>query len=119
MLEGAYESSERLTVYDGTEYIASCHTERLPEGQEMIFFHLDVYYMSPSVLKDMLENWKRFRRDVPVRLFCMLTDENKASRRLIEKYFGFIPVMVIPCTDGKDRTIFVNFGPTSGGPSEQ
>ncbi|MBB4039098.1 hypothetical protein GGR34_000733 [Microvirga flocculans] len=107
----AFEETERLTVFDGTEYIASCHAVYLPTGEEMIFFHLDVFYMSHNVLQDMLKNWKRFREDVPVRLFCMLTDENKASRRLIEKYFGFVPIKVIPCTDGKDRTIFVNNGP--------
>lgn len=117
MVEQPYEETDRVIVYDGTEYITSCHAVYLPTGEEMIFFHLDVFYMSPEVLRDMIDNWKRFRRDVPCTLFCMLTDENKASRRLIEKYFGFVPLKVIPCTDGKDRTIFVNHGPAdNGGP---
>lgn len=111
MDEMPFEETERFTVFDGTEYIAQCHAVYLPTGEEMIFFHLDVYYMSAQVLKDMQEQWKRFRRDVPVRLFCMQTEETPASRRLIEKYFGFVPLMVIPCTDGKERTIFVNNGP--------
>jgi hypothetical protein len=117
MVENPYEETDRIIVYDGTEYIASCHAVYLPTGEEMTFFHLDVYYMNPEVLRDMVKMWKKFRAECPVRLFCMLDDENKASRRLIEKYFGFEPLRVIPCTDGKERTIFVNHGPaTDGGP---
>jgi len=83
----------------------------------MVFFHLDVYYMSASVLKDLKKRWKSFREAVPITLFVMLTAENEANRRLVEM-FGFKFLSVIPCTDGKERNLFVHFGPTNGGPQE-
>lgn len=112
-----YEQTDRVPVWSEPEYDASAHAYYLPDGKEMIFFHLDVFYMSHGVIKNMKERWAAFRAACPMMLFCMLTEECSANRRLIEM-FGFEFLKEMPCTDGKTRNLFVNYGPAIGGPKE-
>jgi hypothetical protein len=118
MTDDLYEETERVLVWSEVEYDASVHALKLPDGEEMLFFHLDVFYMSPSVMKSMLKAWDIFRTANPYPLFTMQTDETPASRRLVEK-FGFEWLRELPCTDGKTRNIFVHFAPTAVGGSKK
>ena len=106
-----YEESARSLVWDGTDYIATTHTAYLGDGADMVFFHLDVFYMSHNVLKDMKAQWKIFRESFIGPLFCMFTEERDAHRRLAA-HIGFKPLSLVQCTDGKTRTIYVSLGPT-------
>lgn len=108
--ESLYEESERVLVWEHPHYDAGAHVVYLPEGQEMVFFHLDVFYMSAEVLKDILEKWRSLRKVIPGPVFCMLTDEVPANRRLIEKMLGFQYLREMPCTDEKVRNLFVHYG---------
>jgi len=100
----------RFVVWDGTEYIAEMHYEDLGEGRLMPFFHLDVFYFSPEILKRMLKEWEEHRHTVPTPLFCMGEEDDEKFSRFISK-FGFQYLTDCPCTDGKTRRLFVNFGP--------
>lgn len=107
-----YENSPRTIVWDeDPEWTASIHTAHVAEGIEMTFFHLDVYYMSPSVLKSMLRAWREYRHTLPQRLFTMGDQDTDALDRLRER-FGFRYLNDIPCTDGRIRRLYVHFGPT-------
>lgn len=106
-----YEESERQIVWDVPEWTASVHTARLEGGIDMTFFHLDVYYLSHSILKDMLAAWKQYRATLPERLFTMADADTPALDRLRER-FGFRYLTNIPCSDGNTRRLYVHFGPT-------
>lgn len=116
--EDLYEETERVLVWSEVEYDAWVHAVKLPNGEEMLFFHLETYRMSPEVMKSMLKAWDTFRTANPYPLFTMQTEETPASRRLVEK-FGFQWLRTMPCTDGKTRNLFVHFAPTTSGGTEK
>jgi hypothetical protein len=52
------------------------------EGIDMTFFHLDVYYMGPSILKiHACKAWKEYRHTLPERLFTMGDRDSDALRQ--------------------------------------
>ena len=111
--------SERIIIWDEPEYTASYHTTDLGDGQIMTFFHLDVYYMDHKILRQMERQWEIFRQQVPCVLFAMNDDETPAWIRLCAR-FGFQVLRTdVPCTDGKSRTLLVNYGPTLSGAQKQ
>jgi hypothetical protein len=113
MVTPDYDESERQIVWDVPEWTASIHTARLAEGIEMTFFHLDVYYHSPSILRDMLAAWKQYRQrflSASLRWAMPTTD---ALDRLRER-FGFRYFNDIPCTDGHPQALRA-FRPHPGG----
>lgn len=101
------QESDRVIVWDEPEYIASYHTADLGEGRVMTLFHLDVFYFSASILRQMLTQWQVFREHVNCVLYCMGNEDDDRFRRFVS-YFGFTPLSTIPCTDGKTRTLFVH-----------
>jgi hypothetical protein len=101
---------QRFVVWDEPEYTAEMHIEDL-DGELMHFFHLDVFYFSPRILRQMVKQWIVFREHVPVVLFCMGDEDDDKWKRFIS-HFGFQYLRDVPCTDGKTRRIFINLGPT-------
>jgi hypothetical protein len=114
MIDPGYIESARTIVLDPPEYTASYHTVDLGEGCVMTFAHLDVYYFSPAVLRDLREKWRIFRENVDCALFRMGDNDDAKFERFI-RMFGFQYVSEVECTDGKTRRLFVNFGPAKGG----
>lgn len=100
--------SERTILIDEPEYIASYHTTDLGDGKVMTFFHLDIFYFSAQVLKKMQKHWKLIRKAFPCVFYTMADDESEAWRKLVRK-FGFRFLSTTPCSDGKERSIFVHF----------
>jgi hypothetical protein len=114
MIDPGYIESERTIVLDPPEYTASYHTVDLGESRVMTFAHLDVYYFSPAILRDLREKWRIFRENVDCVLFCM-GDTDDAKFEKFVRMFGFQYLRDAQCSDGKTRRIFVNFGPAIGG----
>lgn len=105
----------RVVVLDEPEYTASYHVTDLDCGRSMTFVHLDVYYMSHSILKQLKAQWVLWRQSCPVVLYAMADEDTETWVKFVSK-FGFQYLADIPCTDGKTRRLFVNFGP-QGGPN--
>lgn len=110
-----YRASQRVLLHDGTEWIAEAHWVDLGHGRPPIpFFHLEVFYMSPSVMRDMLARWKEFRAEYTGPLFTAADQDTPALDRLREK-FGFrlfrhsndVPRR-IRGTDGRWRKLYVH-----------
>lgn len=107
---------QRIIVADEPEFTISYHVQELGEGQVMTFVHLDVYYFSASILRRIKELYERFRTfDDSVTLFCMGEEDDNKFAKFVS-HLGFEYLRDIPCTDGKTRRLFVNFGPAIGGP---
>lgn len=100
------ETTEPVLVYDGTDYIASYTTYVLDNGP-MVMFHLDVFYFSHTVLRDMEQKWAVFRSVFKNPIFCHLEDDTERGLRFLSR-FGFVPVGEVPCTDGKSRRVYVH-----------
>ncbi len=100
----------REVVLDEPEYTASYHTVDLGEGRVMTFVHLDVFYMSHSILRQLKSQWKLWRQACPIILYAM-ADEDTVTWSKFISHFGFQYLRDVPCTDGKTRRLFVNFGP--------
>lgn len=101
---------DRVQIWSEPEYDADMHVEDLGEGRLMHFLHLDVYYFSSSILRQMLKQWRMFRSNVTGPLFCMGdVDDDKFARFIA--HFSFQYLREIPCTDGQMRRLFVNYGP--------
>jgi predicted solute-binding protein len=111
-------SGERVVVIDEPEYIASYHEEDLGEGRIMTFVHLDVYYMSASILRQLKKQWDLWRHYVSTVLFCMGEEDDEKFERFVSK-FGFKYLRDVPCTDNKTRRLYVNFGPAPKEAQEQ
>lgn len=109
--------TDRVQVWSEVEYDAFVHAYILPDGQEMIFFHLETFRMSKEVLKSMKRAWEVFRAANTMPLFVMQDVETPSHRRLVEM-FGFKHHGELPCTDGKTRNIFIHIAPPIGGPSK-
>lgn len=113
------QETERVPVWSEVEWDASVHAYIMPDGQEMIFFHLDTYLMTPRVLKDMIKAWKVFRYANRMPLFTMGAVDTPAHRRLVEM-FGFRFFRTMPCTDGKTRNLYIHhYDSSNGAPKEQ
>lgn len=112
-----YEMSERITVLDEPEYTASYHMVDLGEDRVMTFVHLDVYYLSKTILKRLDREWALFRQYVPVVLYCMSEVDDEKWARFISR-FGFSYLCDVGCSDGRTRRLFVNYGPQPERPKE-
>ena len=110
-----YRASERVLLHDGTEWIAEAHWVDLEDGSPpLAFFHLEVFYLSASIMRDMLKLWKEFREEYTGPLLTMADADTPALDRLREK-FGFrvlrhsndVPKR-IRGTDGRWRKIYAH-----------
>jgi hypothetical protein len=101
------ESTEPVLIHDGTDYYAYYTTYLLPDGP-MVMFHLETFYFSPSVYRDMLEKWRLFRSIYKNPIFCHLDEERGSVLKLVDRV-GFKPIGTTPCSDGKTRTVFVHY----------
>ncbi|MGO4172522.1 hypothetical protein [Bosea sp. TAF32] len=110
-----YRSSERVLLHDGTEWIAEAHWVDMEDGlPPRVFFHLEVFYLSASIMRDMLKQWRVFREEYTGPLFTMADADTPALDRLREK-FGFqvlrhsndVPRRVRG-TDGRWHKIYVH-----------
>lgn len=110
MSDLGYEVSPRVVVLDEPEYTASYHVTDLGDNRLMTFVHLDVYYMDKEVLRRLDAQWKVWREHVPIVLYAMSDDDTSVWSKFIAR-FGFEFLKDIPCTDGKTRRLFVNYGP--------
>jgi hypothetical protein len=98
----------RHVVVSEPEYDAGYHVEETPLGG-MTFIHMDVFYLSPSVMRKAKAQWKLFREHVPQVLWCHgEVDDAKFSRFV--GHFGFKHFTDLPCTDGVTRRLFINLG---------
>jgi hypothetical protein len=101
--------SERVIVIDEPEYTASYHNITFPSGEVMLMVHLEVFYYSHSILRQLLRQWDEWRPTAPATIFCM-GDQDDAKFAGFVSLFGFEPLRPCPCTDNKSRMVFVNYG---------
>jgi hypothetical protein len=79
----------------------------LGEGQTMTMIHCDVFFLSPSIIRQMMYQWKLFRKHVPQAVFAHSTDDDAKWERFVKR-FGFVYLKDILCSDGKTRRLFIN-----------
>lgn len=80
--------TDRVLIHDGTEWIASAHWVDLGDGVPRVFFHLEVFYLSASILREMQARWKQWRAQEPGLIFTMADRDTPVLDRLRKK-FGF------------------------------
>ncbi len=81
----------------------------VPEpGAHMTFGHLDVYYWSPRVWKDLMRCWPKVRATLPDIVFAMGDYPGPTFDKFVTR-LGFQPLLEAPCSDGRPRVIYVHF----------
>lgn len=104
-----YIESDRFVVLDEPEYTFSYSVRDLGEDRYMTMIHIDVYYLSPSVMRDMIAKWRIFRTIHPNIVFAQGDKDDEKFERFVKK-FGFSYLGDCPCTDGQNRRLFINYG---------
>jgi hypothetical protein len=111
--------SERVVLLDRTDYIVEYHTVEVDDGPPMTFVHLDVFFFSPSVLRDMRKTWPAvFSALNAPAVFCVGDVDDAKFHRFVTR-FGWRYLKPLPCTDNKTRRLYVHFGPTKEAQQEQ
>ena len=98
-----------IPIHSEPEYETWIETQETADGQTLNFFHCEVFYFNHSILRRMIKQWRIFRTHVPQALFVMgeVDDDKWAS---FIQHFGFRYLSTAPCTDGKERRIFISGG---------
>lgn len=102
---------DRVIILDRPEYTVSYHIEETNEGQQMTFVHLDVFYISPSIMREMLRLWPVIQKHMNCVTFCLGEVDDEKFDKFVSR-FGWRYLRPIPCTDGRTRRLYINFGPT-------
>ena len=98
-----------IPIHSEVDYDTWIETQELESGQTLNFFHCEVFYWRPSTLKRMITQWRIFRTHVPQALFCQGEVDDEKWAKFIH-HFGFKYLTTVPCTDGKERRIFISGG---------
>ena len=80
----------------------------------MTFVHLDVFYWSPSVYRDLMDVWLSVRQTLPELVFCHSANAARLLNGAIadDKFhkfvtrFGWVHLVDAVCSDGTIRPIY-------------
>lgn len=108
-----FRETNRVAIYECIEFEASVHWAVI-DGNFMPFFHLEVFEpWTPRMFRHAkrtfdrwISDWKQFP------MFTMADEDSEVLDRLRE-HFGFTFFKEIPCSDGKNRRLFVHYGPSN------
>jgi hypothetical protein len=91
------------------EYRWELDEYRNDADEQMMFAHLTVFKLTPSLIKQMLATWRLFREHVQCPLFAIgEVDDDKWSRFV--SLFGFKFLMEVVCENGQHRRMFISHG---------
>lgn len=91
---------------DCPEYLFEVEEYRCGKDQ-MVFVHLHVWKWSKTVFKRLKKDFALFRECIPGPIFTAGTNDDDKFLRFVS-LFGWTPLTVIPCTDGKTRRLFIH-----------
>lgn len=76
-------------------------------GQRMLLVHLQFFRWSPSVLKQVIREFKQFRQHVRAPLFACPPVADAKWRKFVT-LMGYRYLQDIPCDDGETRPLFIH-----------
>lgn len=106
--EEAWVPQEEVTVHDTDTYFFALEEFRRGEDQ-MVFLHLVVHEWKPSVFKEILRNWKLFRKHVTCPLYVVAGVEDVEKWEAFVSLLGFKPFIDVVLENGRPRRLFVHF----------
>jgi hypothetical protein len=115
----AWVPQEEVTVHDKPEYFFALEEFRRSRASDagtdqMVFLHLTVHEWKPSVFKEILRNWKIFRKHVTCPLYVVGGVEDVEKWEAFVSLLGFKPFIDVVLENGRSRRLFVHFaGATS------
>jgi hypothetical protein len=111
--EGALLDHPREVLADCEDYLVEWHWSEVVGQCRVPFMHLSVASpTSPRVMRELKELWGRLQWDLPPIMFAAATvDDDRITR--LARWFGFQYLSTAPCSDGKERRIFVHYRPTN------
>ncbi len=98
----------RKIIVSTPDFDCSTNLIELDAESPMTLGHIDVYYWSPSVRKDLMKRWAEVRPLLPPIVFTMGQNPGPKFHKFVS-LLGFRPLNEVPCTDGKVRTIYAHF----------
>ena len=104
----AWVAQEEVTVHDKPEYYFALEEFRHGEEQ-MVFLHLTIHSWKPSVFKEILRNWKLFRKHVTCPLYVVAGVEDVEKWEAFVSLLGFKPFIDVVLENGRPRRLFVHF----------
>src|SRR5271166_1028057 len=90
------------------EYRWDLDEYRNERDEQMIFAHLAVFSLHPSLIKRMLETWRLFRQHVTCPIFAVGEVDDDKWERFI-KLFHFQYLQDVVCNNGEPRRMFVSY----------
>lgn len=113
--ELGFAVTPRVLIYERPEMEASVQWFAVGPGQYMPFFHFDLHERWSVWLfrhaKKKFDSWIADWKSFPI--FTHAEEDSEVLDRLRE-HFGFTYFGEIPCTDGKNRRLYVHYGPKRG-----
>jgi hypothetical protein len=95
------------TLVNCPEYLWELDEYCGPNDEQMLFAHIKILRITPSLLKRMRETYRQFRHYVQAPLFAVgETDDDKWERFI--SYFGFKYLQDVICVNGEKRRLFVS-----------
>ena len=99
---------EEVTVHDTNTYYFALEEFRRGEDQ-MVFLHLTIHEWKPSVFKEILRNWKLFRKHVTCPLYVTAGIAAVEKWEAFVSLLGFKPFIDVVLENGTPRRLFVHF----------
>jgi hypothetical protein len=96
----------RVMLLSVPEFDCSFSYNQIAPGILMTFVHLDVYYWSPSVYRQLKDHWPIIRKRLPDIIFTQGNVSDQAKFDKFVQRFGWKPLVDCICTDGSNRPIF-------------
>lgn len=80
--------------------------------KQFLLVHIVFRSFSPSILKDVLREWRAFRSIITAPLYAVRNDGGEEKWKRFVSLFGFKPTHIfLPCNNGVIRELFISVSP--------
>jgi hypothetical protein len=97
-----------VPLTDDLDFDVSWNYIQAKPGELLPFVHVEVFYWRASVLRKLMALWPSVRAGLPNIIFCSGTESDVKFQKFIA-HFGWQPLQLAHCSDGKDRMIYVHY----------
>lgn len=106
----AFEFYKTHDVIKRETYWSDMDEYRDENGQQMLVLHIDVdpTQFSPSVLKQVVQDWQLFRSILDAPIFVFEPNPNDEKWERFVAHMGFEYSSTVDCTDGHKRRCFIS-----------
>ena len=106
MLSEGWEHTNSWVALERPEYIFELDEFRRGDDQ-MVFVHLWVKKWAPRVFKQIIREWRAFRKVAPGPLYAVGEDDDSKWERFV-RTLGFEELTDAVCENGEQRRVFIS-----------